>query len=289
MYVRLFDVTWDKSLQCAAPVGTISFCDSVPSALAPVPVVFITNETFLNSPPETIPSLANHVFEKISGICTQNHLQYKEIQIDCDWSDKTQARYFEFLRRLSLRLSAGQYLSATIRLHQVKYRQITGVPPVKRGMLMFYNMGKISANKKSNSIYNEQDAGRYTQWIKHYPLPLDMALPAFSWGIHVRDGRVMELLNNLTSEDFLKNPLFGSTEPGYFKAKSSFFFRGFYFMQDDLVKIEQTSPRLTLAAARQLERSLNRAVRSVSIYHCDSLIFTRYEKSDFSKVFHCFH
>ena len=59
-------------------------------------------------------------------------------------------------------------------------------------------------------------------------------------------------------------------------------------MKDDLIKVEECTPKLTLDAANELSATLNKQERSVSIYHCDSLIFTRYEKNDLSKIYHCF-
>ena len=81
-------------------------------------------------------------------------------------------------------------LSATIRLHQVKYREETGVPPVDYGVLMYYNMGHISA-MGANSIYDRSTALRYLGKLREYPLPLDIALPMFAWGVHSADGQVL--------------------------------------------------------------------------------------------------
>ena len=78
-------------------------------------------------------------------------------------------------------------LSATIRLHQVKYYKQAGIPPVDRGMLMFYNMGKLNALTAENSIYNSNDAAGYIETVDDYPLKLDLALPAFSWAVHFRN------------------------------------------------------------------------------------------------------
>ena len=65
---------------------------------------------------------------------------WKEMQVDCDWTQGSRAAYFALLRALRDRLHAqGRRLSATIRLHQVKCSADTGVP-VDRGMLMAYNL-----------------------------------------------------------------------------------------------------------------------------------------------------
>ncbi len=54
----------------------------------------------------------------------------------------------------AVREQSGLPLSSTIRLHQIKYRERTGVPPVERGMLMFYNMGQFSADPEARAIFD---------------------------------------------------------------------------------------------------------------------------------------
>ena len=90
-----------------------------------------------------------------------NHLKFKELQIDCDWTESTRDKYFHLLSTLRNELERNkQIISATIRLHQVKYAAITGIPPVHRGMLMYYNMGKINATD-NNSVYDKKIAEKY--------------------------------------------------------------------------------------------------------------------------------
>ncbi len=74
-------------------------------------------------------------------------------------------------------------LSATIRLHQVKYFETTGVPPVKSGMLMFYNTGDLENPSEENSILNIETAELYLSGLEDYPMQLDIVLPLFSWAV----------------------------------------------------------------------------------------------------------
>ena len=99
----------------------------------------------------------------------------KEIQIDCDWTDSTRNRFFRFTRTLGkLAHAEHSLISATIRLHQIKYFERTGIPPVDRGVLMFYNMGKLAAASERSSIFNTEDAEKYTSRLSQYPLPMDL-------------------------------------------------------------------------------------------------------------------
>jgi hypothetical protein len=83
-------------------------------------------------------------------------------------------------------------LTATIRLHQYAQPGKTGVPPADRGMLMPYNVGKIAEPGDVNSIFDEATAEPYFRGTKHYPLPLDIGLPAFAWGVQFRMVQLFE-------------------------------------------------------------------------------------------------
>lgn len=285
LYIRLFDVDWNESAGLVTPKAKIRFKEKPSGKFEIIPVIYIVNRSFQKISRQQIANLAANILKLTNEIAENNNLSFNEFQIDCDWTESTREKYFIFLETLKSSLAQKKIkISATIRLHQIKYSRITGVPPVDRGMLMYYNMGKINAYQTGNSIFNKDDAAKYIDYIPQYPLPLDAALPAFSWGIHIRKGNVIELLNNLTSLDFATNENFKKSGNNIYNAQKSFFYRGYYFMEGDEVKIEEIDPKECLAATKQLKSKL-KSPGTVAIYHLDSLIFTRYEKQDFEKVF----
>jgi hypothetical protein len=290
LYIKFFDVSWDESSGKAIPEAKIIFKDSTYLNYEVIPVVYITNKTLHEIKQENIAELSSNIFNLVKNLALSNKINFNELQIDCDWSDKTRNKYFGLLKYLKadLRKTKTQ-LSATIRLHQIKYKNITGIPPVDRGMLMFYNMGKLEAGNSLNSIFNSKDAEKYLKNKIDYPIPLDAVLPAFSWGVHERDDEIIELLNNIDIQDFQKNNNFKSAKHNIYVAENSFFFRGSYFMKNDNVKIEEILPSQSIEAARLLNKSLERKVNTIAIFHLDSLIFTKYEKEDFAKVFNTFN
>ncbi|HEY4785895.1 MAG TPA: hypothetical protein VIH57_07590 [Bacteroidales bacterium] len=289
IYLRLFDVEWDESKGKAMPVGKISFNDKPALKLEFVPVVYIVNKTLQETSPGAIPDLALKILGLTQNLTQTNYIQFKELQLDCDWTESTREKYFLFLNTLKAELAKNhQTLSATIRLHQIKYAVLTGIPPVHRGMLMYYNMGKIDALSPKNSIYNNEDASKYVEYIRKYPLPLDVALPAFSWGVHIRGNKVIDLLNNMTPADFKNNANFIRADSLQLTVDSSCFFRGFYFMRNDHIKFEDVSPEMCLQAAQQLTHKLEGKPGSVAIFHLDSLIITRYEEKKLEEIFDSF-
>jgi hypothetical protein len=289
LYIRFFDVDWETNSKIVFPVGKINFADKVPAGFQVVPVVYLTNKTLINISYPDIASLANNIYRLVNVIAFSNSISFAELQIDCDWNETTKDKYFHLLKLLKTQLRKNNtLLSATIRLHQVKYEKRTGVPPVDRGMLMFYNMGKISFAGNHNSIYNKADAAKYTGYIKKYSLPVDIALPLFSWGIHIRNNKPFELLNNFTVNDFRNNINFTTLDNQSYVAAQSFFFKGFYFMKNDLVKVEEITPPLSKEAADMVAGELKFANRSVALFHLDSLTLSRYEKKNIEKIFNSF-
>jgi hypothetical protein len=289
LYIRFFDVDWDEPTAQALPQARIRFSDKIMHRLEITPVIYIVNKALLNTKPEAIEALANNILKLTEDIAKHNEISFRELQIDCDWTDNSHRKYFDLLKVIKSRLKReGKILSVTIRLHQVKYRSYTGVPDVDRGMLMFYNMGKISPLPSVNSIYNPEDAAKYLATLPTYPLPLDVALPAFSWDIHIRKGKVIELLNSMGLTDFEKNPNFIKKSGNLFTVPQPFFYHGTYYMKNDLVKVEEISSQDVKQAARQLKSKISKT-GTVAFYHLDSLTISHYEKQDFEKAFSYFH
>ena len=132
-------------------------------------------------------------------------------------------------------------LSATIRLHQVKYREETGVPPVDYGVLMYYNMGRITATG-ANSIYDRSTALRYLGKLREYPLPMDIALPMFAWGVHSADGQVLNLVGGLThAEAQAISTLVRTDASDIYKVAEQTYYKGRVWQAGDLIKIEEVS------------------------------------------------
>jgi hypothetical protein len=60
---------------------------------------------------------------------------------------------------------------------------------------MLYNTGDIDTPDETNSIFKPEDAKKYLKGAPaSYPLPLDVALPAFSWTLVFRDGELWKIL-----------------------------------------------------------------------------------------------
>jgi hypothetical protein len=269
LYLRFFDVQWDTAKRSPQPNAVIQFYDKVP-AVNIAPVIYITNKTFEKLADTSVNTLAKDCSKLLNFICLQHRIAYSKVQIDCDWSLTTRDKYFNFLK--DFKKANHQQLEATIRLHQVKYRQLTGVPPVDKGVLMFYNMGKVSPDPAlPNSIYNENDAARYLDNLNTYPKPLDVALPLFSWSLQIRDGHILHLNNRITRE-VLSGENFSPVSANIYRAKRSFFFDGIYIKENDIFKLEEINAKSLEKAAQQLASHLSpQQNRTIIFYELGSI------------------
>jgi len=286
LYLRFFDIDWEAASGQPRPVAVVEKAATLPESIELIPVVFITNRTFLNLPDEDIPSLAENVLKKIFLIALDfpEH-EVKELQFDCDWSPKTRQKYFEFLRQVRLKLVEKPILlSSTIRLHQVRYFEKTGVPPADRGVLMFYNMGDLEDIQAENTILDLNIAKQYLDNFGEYPLPLDIALPLFSWGVLIREGKMISLINNLSVDDLEEEDRFSKISESRFEVAKSTYLQGYYLYKGDVLRIESAPAETLLESAELLSNVLKTKDLSLIFYHLDSVSLNKYPHETLEKI-----
>lgn len=272
IYLRFFDVD-KKEKDNPIPLGVIGKI-SPPADTSIIPVVYITNHTFHHFSKEDAESLAKKVFSKINSIAKENSIPYNEIQLDCDWSDSTRELYFSFLGKI--KTISNKTISTTIRLHQVKYFERTGIPPVDKYVLMFYNMGKLGKTG-SNSIYNSNDAAKYIQSLNNYPRKLDIALPIFSWVIHKRDNAIQDLLKDFDLQTLQNKGILKSADnPNTYLVTKSTLTGGKYFREDDELHLERISQEELLNAATLLHSNAKNLNRKIIFFDLDESNFFNY-------------
>ncbi|SHF77314.1 hypothetical protein [Pedobacter caeni] len=284
LYLRFFDIKWDSFAGKAHPEAIISFKEAVKTEKI-IPVIFITNQTFEKLSPAGIDSLAMQSNQLLQRLAAAQKINYQRVQFDCDWTLGTKEKYFQFLK--SFKAISNKQLEATIRLHQVKYQLRTGVPPVDKGVLMFYNMGKLSPNPQDpNSIYNPKDAATYISYLPKYTLPLNIALPLFSWSIHIRDGQIIQVYGKIGKKELHNPENFQPTaHKNVYRALKSFFTEGIYVKTDDLFKLEETDKALLEQATIQLAEHLNKEEQKTIIYYeIGNLDLSTFKTADFEEI-----
>ena len=257
LFVRLFDVSMENGV--VVPVGPIKGFekDVLPNdSIAVIPVVFITNETFYNcTDDESIARLASNVSNGITHYMGKADIAYDEIQIDCDWTERTKDVYFRFLKKLAEQ--SGCDISCTLRLHQIRDREKTGVPPVGRGSLMCYATSRPMEGDTRNSILDMELLKAYTTNINDYPIDFDVILPIYSWGIVTNHLGQVKLVNGLTEDD-LQTPMFEKQDNNLYLVKEDGFVQGLYVNSGFTIKIETITPELLAEAKQYLDHQIDR-------------------------------
>lgn len=287
LYLRFFDIDWNAARKQAMPNAVVRFMQPAAS-LHITPVVFITNRTLENAAEAAMDSLAQQTSTLIARIAAGAGMRYSAIQIDCDWTLTTRNKYFTYLR--CLRQRSGKQLETTIRLHQVKYKERTGIPPADKGVLMFYNMGHLNAAPQSpSSIYNQADAAKYITALPRYPLPLDVALPVFSWIVHTRGGKVIQLYSHIRQAALQNRERFEPLGGQAFRARTGFFMAGVYIKENDILKAEETGRKIAEKAARQLAAYLPPLhSRTIIYYELSTLDPEEYRAKNILDLTDCF-
>lgn len=277
LYVRYFDV--DLVNGQVVPVAKLSITDTIACEI--IPVIFIKNKVMLNDNWD-IGKLADQMILLVKQIHQQQtNAELKEIQIDCDWSIRSKIRFMTFMGILKDRWKG--ILSATIRLHQIKYFVQTGIPPIDYGVLMYYNMGEID-DINQNSIYDKNIASQYTKSVSQYPLPLKIAFPIFSWGIQVRNNKVMGLWSKKRLADLTGNKNLIAISDNKFKVITPFFDQGKYFEKNDIIVYEAISEDQLIEMTNNLRHQNNQFESEVIFYDLDSINILKYDKEAFKKI-----
>ena len=279
LYLRFFDVDFDEERQEVVPLSILEVADSLAGIREVVPTVFITNRTFQALDETGVDTLGARMLRLLTKLERQlpEQIEVREWQLDCDWTATTRPAFFHLLERLRAFLAErGDRLSATIRLHQLAYPQQTGVPPVDRGMLMCYNTGDLQEPETENSILELGAVAPYLGQADQYPLPLDLVLPAFSWGVLFREGRMIRLIHPLSPAHLSDTSRFLALQPPWYQVRKSTYLEGYYLYRDDRLRLEAVEVDTLQAAARLLHRRLRPEDRTIALYHLDTTLVNRY-------------
>jgi hypothetical protein len=289
LYIKFYDVVWNPTLQSPQPIALIK-ANTFDTLLYKnnnckftiIPTVFITNEALFYLPADSVQGLANKIYTAtINTIATNSFNNIAEYQFDCDWSAATKEKYFALLQHLK-KLYGQAPVSATIRMHQIKFSNKTGIPPVDKGLLMCYNMGNLKALATQNSIFEISEFKKYSQNLKNYALPLDVAYPIFSWHVWFKNNQFYKLVNELpmitqSNSAFTKNKQF-------FTCVKDTAINGLNFTIGDVLRHETIAANDLHSLSQQLSGQLKNAPQNIIFYHLDSVHLTKFYPNDLQNI-----
>jgi len=283
LYVRIMDVDYgDNGSQ---PVSPVSFKSALPDSIQLIPVVFIVNDVLKNQNPRQLDDLAVKIVYYVEGrIKPSGRRSYQELQIDCDWTRSTRDNYFYLLRRIKSNVKLkNKILSATLRLHQLKYQGRNGIPPVDRAMLMCYNMGNLRKYGDQNSILEQKELEKYAgKNLGNYPVPLDVGLPVFSWAVVFRHKQYAGIAKRLGSGNFTDHQTFKPRGDNLYTLQKDL--PAFGLLRGDEIRLERLSADQLVAAASYIQKYLSSDTLKIIYFHLDEPTLKHYTYEDLAKT-----
>lgn len=281
LYVRFFDI--DIKNGKAVPVGEISILQKNDKQEI-IPVIFITNETFKKLDKKAIEILASNIIKETAFIYPKiSAKKVKELQFDCDWTSSTKSKYFYFLDLVE-RQNPSLQISVTIRLHQIKDKNQTGVPPVKKGVLMYYATSNPLDFAHKNSILDNEIACNYILNMKDYPLTLDIALPIYSWAIIQNQLGEKRLVNDIRASELQNSLLYDSIRPDFYHVKKDHYLKGNYLYEDFMIKTEAVTLHELRSARMIYSKKIKNKNHYTIFFQLDSSNLSHYSIQDFKTI-----
>ncbi len=240
-----------------------------------VPCIYITNNTFLKLDDAGTDLLARNLLRKLRMELPE---KVHGVLLDCDWSAKTKDRFFRLTRIMNDSLEVP--LTVTVRLHQYAQPAKTGVPPADRGLLMPYNVGTITDPGDVNSIFDRATAEPYFAHAKPYPLPLDIGLPAFSWGVQFRNGAFVGVLQDQQVQDALSLGLLTGETNGTLQVTQENNEHMPQLHLGDVVRVERMTPEVIAQVTELARKAVNSDTLAVAYFELGTGTFQRMSKAE---------
>lgn len=293
LYIKFFDVDkgWEASKGTQIiPEATIQFKDSVPSGIEIVPTIYITTSA-MEAMQLKEEEYAEKIFRRIHAMCRRNGVEFKELQLDCDWTKSTRKYFFKLCEEMKQCMDSTQTLSSTIRLHQLTQTP----PPVDKGVLMVYNTGNLMEMTTENSIFSRRDIEPYLMdnRLENYALPLDVAYPAYGWSVAFHPGEDKYYFDKIMRQtDFssysglkqIDKNMFEATEDINLNPESDTWndvYKGYR------IRLERPTAHEILEIKGMIEKKLKDKSHRNILYHLDESQLSHYSDNEIDKIYSC--
>ncbi len=249
-----------------------------------IPTIFIRNKILLTASKGSLDTLAdniNYLITKKYGEHFTKRNSFSEIQLDCDWTEKTRDNYFYLLKKL--KATSAKNISCTLRLYPYKYRSKMGIPPVDRAVLMCYNLLNPLTNEDKNSILSAEEFKKYLAGSGKYPVHLDFALPVFSWMQAYQNNQFQGIIYPKPNE--IKSNL-KPIKKLWYEVTNDWETGNLYLRAGDKVKLEDVSATTIKETISLLKKyAVTGKKHSVIFFHLDQNNLTRFNNETINSFF----
>ena len=149
---------------------------------------------------------------------------------------------------------------------------------------MLYNTGYFKVPGKRNSILGYDDVRQYLKGREiNYPLQLDFAYPAYSWGVWFRNGVFMSLLHH---SDFSDESCFKDNDgDGIYTVMKDCVIDGNEIESGDCIRLEKPSFETIQKVSRLVRKSFPETTHRNIIYHLDSTLFSIFTDDEIKDIY----
>jgi hypothetical protein len=287
LYVKFFEVDHSDAIGNFPISKTNLRIYNKSDSLNVIPTIYLKNSVF-NSSKGSLDTLADNVNFLINKYCNEKFRNTKpitELQMDCDWTLKTKDNYFYFLKKLK-DISKKQ-ISCTLRLYPYKYRDKMGVPPVDKVTLMCYNLMNPLESHNKNSILDLEVLNSYLNTKSKYPLPIDIALPVYSWMQVYQNNRFTNVLytNNKEIKKILKE-----VKPFWFEVTKDTVVNQTYLRIGDKIKFEEISTDKIINTIELIKKNVKfEKNTTIALFHLDEQQLDNYSYEELSRFYSDFN
>jgi hypothetical protein len=145
-------------------------------------------------------------------------------------------------------------------------------------------MGNLRKYGMQNSILDMKEMTTYLKdFLGSYPLPIDVALPLFSWSVVFRDKQYVGISKHLDSWSLADTSLFYRQEgTPLYHLKRNLPKAG--LRVNDVIRKEEVSVQDLFAASDFLSRYLPRKYLKVLFYHLDADLLNRFSDEQLQEI-----
>ncbi len=143
---------------------------------------------------------------------------------------------------------------------------------------MCYATANPITNTEGNSILELPILKDYLGTINEYPLPFDIDLALYSWGIITNHVGKVKLINGISPE-VLTNGNFKEIDKNTFEVLNDVFLHGVYLNKGFTLKIERISPKILRETKTYLNSKIDRPY-AIVYFHLDRLFTDQFTTND---------
>ena len=153
---------------------------------------------------------------------------------------------------------------------------------------MAYNVGQVTSIDEENSIFTEEEVDKYLGSLDRYPLPLDVALPIFSWGVRFHFDRFAAIVDNIRAEDLEERSEFKRVGENLWQARLNTTLRGEPVFEGDIIRVEQPAPEELLSIADDIAGQIDAPFMTLALYRYDSAFVSGDELDQLQQLYQVF-